>query len=73
MYWREHFPEHFHVEYGEFKAIVSIKNGAVIKGMIPAKQLKLTLAWAELHKEELIKNWNHGINNEEFSKIEPLK
>ncbi len=73
MYWDDHFPEHFHAEYGEFKVIVSIKESAVIKGALPVKQLKLVLAWCEIHKDELMKNWNHAIKNEEISKIDPLK
>ena len=24
MYWSEHYPEHFHAEYGKFKVLVSI-------------------------------------------------
>ncbi len=28
MYWGEHSPPHFHAEYGEFKAIVSIGESA---------------------------------------------
>jgi hypothetical protein len=73
MYWDDHFPEHFHAEYGEFKVIVSIKESAAIKGALPAKQLKLVLAWCEIHKDELMENWNHAMKNEEISKIDPLK
>ena len=73
MYWAEHFPEHFHAEYGEFKAVVSINEASVIKGLLPAKQLKLVLAWCEIHKEELLKNWKSAQNNDKISKIEPLK
>ena len=73
MYWAEHYPMHFHAEYGNSKAIVSIEQVAVIKGAIPAKQLKLVLAWCEIHKDELIKNWNSAQGNGEITKIDPLK
>ena len=39
MYWADHFPAHFHAEYGEHKALVSIQEAAVIKGNLPGKQL----------------------------------
>lgn len=38
-----------------------------------AKQLKLILAWCEIHKKELIQNWNSARENGEINKIEPLK
>jgi len=73
MYWAEHFPMHFHAEYGSLKAIISIEEAAIIKGALPLKQLKLVLAWSEIHKEELIKNWDSARQNGKISKINPLK
>ncbi|MEG1142097.1 MAG: DUF4160 domain-containing protein [Clostridia bacterium] len=45
-----------HIMFGE-KCVVDINTCELIAGNINNKQLKLILAWAELHKEELIKNW----------------
>lgn len=73
MYWTDHFPMHFHAEYGSSKALISIQEAAVIKGVLPAKQLKLVLAWCEIHKDELIQNWNSALKHGEISKIGPLK
>lgn len=73
MYWDEYNPPHFHAEYGEFKAIISIRESVVIKGALPVKQLKLVLAWCEIHNEELLKNWDSAEKNGEISKIDPLK
>ncbi len=73
MYWADHFPMHFHAEYGSSKALISIQEAAVIKGVLPAKQLKLVLAWCEIHKDELIQNWNSSLNHGEIAKIGPLK
>jgi hypothetical protein len=72
MYWNEHFPEHFHAEYGKFQILVSIQEGSVLKGVFPAKQLKLVLAWCEIHKEELMKNWLSEREHGKIEKIEPL-
>lgn len=73
MYWAEHFPMHFHAEYGNSKAIISIEEASVIKGMLPAKQLKLVLAWCEIRKTELIENWQSAQQHKEIRKINPLK
>lgn len=72
MYWNEHFPPHFHAEYNDLRIIVDINEGVVLKGSIPARQLKLVLAWCELHKDELIKNWEAAQKHNDISKIEPL-
>lgn len=73
MYWAEHFPEHFHAQYGEYEAVISIQETAVIKGELPVRQLKLVLAWAEIHKDELMQNWSAAKDHGRISKIEPLR
>lgn len=73
MYWDEHIPPHFHAEYGNYKILVSIQESVVIKGAMPSKQLKLILAWCELHQDELMINWGSALNHGEIKKIEPLR
>ena len=73
MYWDDHFPEHFHAEYGKFKALVSIRDAVILKGALPVKQLKLVLAWCEIHQEELMKNWLAAQKKDKITKIEPLR
>lgn len=72
MFWNEHMPPHFHAEYGDRKILVDIQNGTVIKGVFPFKQLKLVLAWCEIHKEELLGNWGNALQHQELYKINPL-
>jgi hypothetical protein len=31
MYWRDHAPPHFHVQYNEYEGSVSIETGEVIE------------------------------------------
>ena len=57
MYYEDHNPPHFHAVYGDYKALVNIYDGNVMKGYLPTKQIKLVLAWCEIHREELISNW----------------
>ncbi len=69
----EHPPPHFHVYYAEYTATVDISTCELIEGNLPRKQLKLVLAWAELHQEELFNDWNLVMNGEEPFKIKPLE
>lgn len=69
----EHPPPHFHVYYGEQKATVDIRTCEVIQGNLPRRQIKLVLAWAELHQDELMADWELVMNGEEPFKIQPLQ
>lgn len=73
MHYKEHNPPHFHIQYNEYNAIFDMEQEAVIDGFIPKKQIRLVLAWFEIHKEELLQNWENAMNKKEFIKIEPLK
>ena len=72
MNWDEHNPPHFHVEYAEHKAIILIQDCIVGKGFLPNKQLKLVLAWCEIHKDELMQNWELAKNGQQLNVINPL-
>ena len=69
----EHSPPHFHVYCNEHKASVDIRTCEIIEGNLPRKQQKLTLAWAELHQEELMADWNLVMNGESPFRIQPLQ
>lgn len=73
MYYEDHNPPHFHAEYNGNKVLIEIENATVLKGLFPLKQLKLVLAWSEIHKEELFNNWKLIQEYEEINNIEPLK
>ena len=46
MYYDDHAPPHFHVRYGEQKAIVAIESLAVTQGKLSPKALGLVMEWA---------------------------
>jgi hypothetical protein len=75
MYYapKEHGPAHIHVYYQNLTASINIANCEVIKGSLPAKQIRLVNAWIEIHREELIADWKLCQNGEKPFKIEPLK
>lgn len=72
MNWDEHNPPHFHVEYAEYKASVSILECVIIKGAIPNRQLKMVLAWAVIHQDELMQNWELARAQKPLNRINPL-
>jgi hypothetical protein len=72
MNWAEHNPPHFHVEYAEHKAVVDIQKSQIQKGTLPNRQLKLVLAWCEIHKDELMQNWEMAKDGKPLNKIHPL-
>ena len=69
---RHHLP-HIHARYQGAEAVVSIEDGTVLDGSLPPKQLKLVLAWIEIHKEELFVNWDLAVNGEAPFRIAPLQ
>lgn len=73
MYYEDHNPPHFHAVYGEYKALIDIQNGCVLKGSLPTKQVKLVVAWCEIHKDELMKNWEISKESGELIEISPLR
>ncbi|MEQ8905179.1 DUF4160 domain-containing protein [Ekhidna sp.] len=71
MYGYDHNPPHFHFTYGEYKGIMYINDG-VVEGKVPTKIVKKVATWLELHKEELLADWELSQKGEELFKIDPL-
>jgi len=69
----EHNPPHIHVYYQEYKAIIDIQNIEIIEGDLPNTQQRLVFAWMELHKNELLADWELAQSGELPYKIEPLR
>lgn len=63
---------HIHAKYSEFEAAVGIGDGEVLSGELPRKQLRLVQAWIELHRDELIADWELAVSGETPYKIAPL-
>ena len=71
MFYNDHNPPHFHANYGEYRVVIDISE-EVVKGFMPKRALELVFEWMELHKEELMDNWERCQKGEEPQKIEPL-
>lgn len=69
----EHNPPHFHAYYQDYKAVIDIRSCELLDGELPARQVKLVQAWAEIHKDELLADWELASTGELPFPIEPLK
>ena len=68
----EHNPPHFHAKYGDFQVSIDIETG-IIKWEFPKRALRLLLEWYDMHKDELMQNWDNLQNGEQIAKIAPLE
>jgi hypothetical protein len=73
MFWRDHQPPHFHVEYSGHTAVMEIHTLAVIGGWLPARALGLTVEWASVRKEQLLKLWAKAQSSEPLEHLAPLE
>lgn len=72
MYFNEHNPPHFHAEYNEFKASISIQTLRLLEGKLPSKVMSLVIEWAQEHQEELLENWESIKETGQYHRIESL-
>ncbi len=72
MFVDDHNPPHFHASYQGYNAIFDLK-GNPLEGDMPSKQQKLIAAWAEIHHDELVANWELAVSKEALFKISPLQ
>jgi len=73
MYFDDHDPPHFHALHADGEPKVQIDSLEVIESTLARRHLRFVLAWAELHPEELLKNWRRARAGEKLQAIEPLQ
>jgi hypothetical protein len=75
MYYapKEHNPPHIHAVYQGAEAVFRISDAEITEGSIPGKQARLVQAWIEIHREELVANWELCQNGEKPFAIDPLR
>ena len=73
MYYDDHGHPHFHARHAGGQAKVRIDRIEIIESSLAVRQLRLVLAWAELHREELLENWRRARAGETLMDIEPLQ
>jgi hypothetical protein len=68
---RHHSP-HFHAYYQSDVAVYSIDTIELLGGSLPRRQRRLVEAWAELHQDELMANWDRLQAGQAPTKVSPL-
>lgn len=73
MYYRDHNPPHFHVEYAEYAAQLLISDCSYREGELPRRIRALVLEWWAEHKNELLANWYRCREDQAPLAIAPLE
>ena len=67
-----HLP-HFHAYYQENVGVFAIDLVELIGGDLPRRQRRLVEAWAEIHQNELLADWDRLQTGRPPFAIEPLR
>jgi len=70
---QQHHQPHIHARYQDQKAVIAIPAGELLAGSLPPAKLRLLLAWVEIHKDELIADWELAVEGQQPFQIEPLR
>jgi hypothetical protein len=73
MYYNDHAPPHFHARYGDREIRVAIESGNILSGAFPKRAQQLVLEWLDLHRDELMQDWELAEQRKPLRKIEPLE
>ena len=75
MFFRDiekHKLPHIHAEYQGQTGVYSIPDGELLAGTMNPKKQKLIVAWIEIHKDDLLANWELAVNGKTPFKIKGL-
>lgn len=72
IFYRDHEPPHFHATYGGYEITVGIRDG-VVEGRFPRRALGHVLEWLDLHRDELLANWERARARQPLEPIAPLE
>lgn len=72
MFFDEHCPPRFHAIYQGIESLFTL-DGECTDDKLPKRQRRFVEAWAELHHDELVANWELARNQESLFVIEPLR
>jgi hypothetical protein len=71
MFYSDHVRPHFHAQFGEASIAVEI-TGDGIRGSFPPHRLPLIFEWRDLHRDELVANWERLRLGQRPVPIDPL-
>jgi hypothetical protein len=70
---KQHHLPHIHVRFQGNEAVYSIYDGTIIEGELAINKHKLVVAWIELHKDELLADWELAVSGQKIFPIAPLR
>jgi len=73
MFYRDRPPPHFHVRYGEHRAIMDVETLRILNGWLSPRVLGLVTEWGVLHREELREDWRRSRRQAPLAPIPPLE
>ena len=68
---KHHMP-HIHADYQGAVAAYSILDGARLAGELPLSKHKLVVAWIEIHREDLLADWELAVHGKRLFLIKGL-
>ena len=71
MNYNDHNPPHFHARYQDQEVIMEIQTG-LVRGTMSRRALRLLFEWADMHQEELMRNWELARERRPLESIPPL-
>lgn len=68
-----HHRPHFHAYYQNQAAVYAIESSEMLGGTLPRRQQRFVEAWSELHRGELLENWERLQAGRRSYRIAPLR
>jgi hypothetical protein len=70
---KRHRKPHIHARYQDQRAVLDIHTGRVLAGTLPPGKLRLVQAWVEIHRDDLLADWQIAVQGGKVFRIAPLK
>ena len=70
---KHHHCPHLHVRHQVQEAVLSIPECNVLAGSIPPAKMRLVLAWVEIHRDDLLADWELAVSGQPVFRVEPLR
>jgi len=69
----QHHIPHIHARYQGKKVSVALDDGRLLAGDFPPRQLRMVQVWVDIHRDELMADWELAVAGEEPFRIAPLQ
>ncbi len=69
----QHHTPHVHARYQGNKVSIAIEDGRILAGDLPFRQLRMVQVWIDIHRDELLADWELAVNGDEPFRIAPLQ